>query len=513
MKKTLAALGTLILAVMLVLPAARAGDVPPAHPSPATAITITLVDPVPMLLAGSMVTTNYNALATKGRVISGAAADGVAEVVVRFPASSIGASYTVTLLNDQGQQSNSVPDAGDIAHIGATGFPASQITLTGVNTTAGPMGFLIYRAPADFPRTSGQDANSTSRIVSLMVQPSSGNSTTQTVTLLRPPVVLIHGLWGSSIDWNTFTPFITDPRFAISYANYGQIIGNLITKYTPAYPVFVSISSAPASSLGYSYNAGSVLSQISSYILTFKSGTNPLAIQVAAVQADLVDHSMGGDVTRWLARLGNYASNSTFAQGSVHKVVTISTPHLGSPLATMLLENANTCARNTIATFGSIAFNTATLMGKTTTGGVNDLQGDGFGGGLSAALTTLSKPSPHPLPFGMIDGIAAQSQFDALNSSSNAFLLRLLCGGDPLANNLTGKLWYTIFNQPSDAIVPEASALNNLAGTEAYGVIHDSSAETIGFGPPAELEAAGGVSTYVETLLNTNVTSSIFYHF
>ena len=60
---------------------AQAGGAPPQ---------LTLLDPVPALLSGPMVTTDVNVLATKGRVVQGVAADGVTEMVLRVPANSAG---------------------------------------------------------------------------------------------------------------------------------------------------------------------------------------------------------------------------------------------------------------------------------------------------------------------------------------------------------------------------------------------------------------------------------------
>ena len=63
---------------------------------------LTLLDPVPALLSGPMVTTNVNILATKGRVVQGSSADGASEVVLRVPANAAGEQFTFTVINDQG---------------------------------------------------------------------------------------------------------------------------------------------------------------------------------------------------------------------------------------------------------------------------------------------------------------------------------------------------------------------------------------------------------------------------
>jgi hypothetical protein len=193
-------------------------------------------------------------------------------------------------------------------------------------------------------------------------------------------------------------------------------------------------------------------------------------------------------------------------------MITIGTPHWGSPLAPLLLDNNNECVRGVLATSGSPSFTSVTFKnGATTTGGVNDLQGDGFGGSLSPALQALQNPIPHPLPTALIQGLESQSQLDGLDSSSVAAAIRILCFGDYLAAHLTSKGWPEIFNQESDSIVPALSEVAGLTDfTEVDGVIHSSSAELLGFGPPAELDAAGDIPAAVTNLLNTPVTNAVY---
>jgi len=472
-----------------------------------------LLDPVPSLLSGPAVTTDVNVLATKGRAVQGTGTDGVTELVLRLPATSVGQQFTITVFNDQGQQSQSYTEDGGLGAIGSSNFTASQLTVTAVTTTAGPRAFAIYGSPIDFPRPEGQDENSTERFISIHVT-ANGQTSENSVTLLRPPLVLIHGLWGSPQSWSNFTPLIGDPRFVISKADYSNVIGSQIKTYTPAYPFWAvgSLANAPASSLGFSYNAPSVLSQISGFISSFKTGSNPANVAVAGVQADIVAHSMGGDITRTLPTVKNFYSSNTFALGTVHKVITIATPHWGSPLATMLLANNNECVRGILATDGSPSFTSVTFVnGTRTTGGVADLEGDGFGGSLSAALLRLQNPILHPLPTALIQGIESQSQLDGLDTSSTAAFIRLFCLGDSLAADLTSTGWPTIFNQDSDSIVPALSQVAGLSGgVVVEGVIHSASAEALGFGPPAELDADGGVPNTVIDLLNTPITNSTY---
>lgn len=476
---------------------------------------LTLLDPVPALLSGPMVTTNASVLATKGRAVQGVAADAVAELVLRVPANSVGEQFNFTVINDQGQQSTSSAEDGGLGAIGATAFTLSQLTVSAVSTSKGPMAFAIYGVPVDFPRPEGQDAESTERMITLTVLAvDTGLSSSVPVTILRPPLALIHGLWGSPASWDDFTPLISDTRFSIVRANYSAVIGPQIASYKPSYPSWAvsSLQNAQQNSLGFAYNAPIVGKQLATFINQFKMGANPEAIAVAAVQADIVAHSMGGDITRTFPLFSQFYNNTTFALGYVHKVITIGTPHWGSPLATHLLDNNNQCVRGVLALSGSPSFSSVTFKGGgSTTGGVGDLQGDGFGAGLSPALQKLQNPIPHPLPTALIQGLESQEQLAGLDSSSVAKSIRLLCFTDYLAKHLTSTGWPEVFNQQSDSIVPALSEVAGLSDfTSVNGVIHSASAEQLGFGPPAELDAAGNIPGTVIDLLNTPVTNPVF---
>lgn len=483
--------------------------------SPSSPPQLTLLDPVPSLLSGSAVTTKVNVLASKGRIVEGTAADSASELVLRIRANSVGEQFTITVINDQGQQSTSSIEDGGLGAIGTTSFTASQLTVTAVATTSGPMAFAIYGSPLDFPRPEGQDVNSSERFIRLQVLAlDTGLSSESSVTLLRPPLVLIHGLWASPQSWSDFTPLITDPRWVINMADYSKIIGGQIKSYSPPVPSWAkgSIATSPASALGFAYNAPTVLSQINGFITSFKNGTNPANVAVAGVQADIVAHSMGGDITRTMPKLGKFYSPTTFALGFIHKVITIGTPHWGSPLAAMLLNNNNECVRGVLTQSGSPSFTSVTFQnGTTTTGGVADLRGNGFGGGLSPALQKLQDPIPHPLPTALIQGLESQSQLDGLDTSPVALSIRILCLGDSLAAHLTSNGWPKIFGQDSDSIVPALSEVAGLSDfTVVNGVIHSQSSELLGFGPPAELDSAGGIPDVVINLLNTPVNNGTY---
>jgi len=498
-------------------------------------IVVDLADPVPGLLNGPAITTNTDQVASNGSVVAGVAADGVTEVAVRIQAGKVGDQFTLAILNDQGQQSGLPSEDGALGNLGDTAFSLTQLTVSAVLTSQGPMAFAVYRAPIDFPRASGQDANATTRSVSMQVQlQSTGATTNVPVTILRPPVVLIHGIWDDSGLWNNFSPLFSnsspDPRFSIFLAKYFDTIGPSIQASMPTFSVLNSY--AKENALGFDYNSTKVFGQVQSYISAFKNGVNAAGIQAAAVQVDVVAHSMGGNITRYLALQPGFLSDPTFNQGNVHKVITIDTPHLGTPLAADdnhpigqtrfgLLQSSNTCVRILFAVFGKFAFSSVTMNGGSVNGAVGDLQGDGFGGSLSLALQRLQAGS-HPLPTALIAGVLNSSNLSALTSSLSAKAIRLYCNVsplgvgpmDPLAQALTPTGWPTVFNQPSDAIVPLQSQLNGLSpsqGFQFFGYIHSDGTTKLGFGPPSIThDPYQLVPNLVINLLNTPVNDSVF---
>jgi probable HAF family extracellular repeat protein len=499
-----------------------------------------LFDPVPDLLIGPAVTTDTNLLSSFGTPVGGAAADGVTQVVIKIPAASVNDQVTVTLFNDQSLSGQNIlpNEDGGLGRPGDTSFSGSQTTVTAQSTNTGAMAFAIYRAPVDFARQTSTgfklgvckgvtdtDDHLACRAVSLQIQDvtAGGSPIAVPIAIVRPPVVLVHGLWSTQDEtWGNFSPLSSstgsDPRFHVGFASYSYPVGNLIAASIPSYPAG-TIAKARANSLGFQFNASWVLSQIDLGIRDLKSGKNPLGIPVAAVQADIVGHSMGGDITRTLALQPNFLGDPNYGQGSVHKLITIDTPHLGSPLPTDLLMPENSCVRSLFALRGMPGFNAVNLSsGAVYSGAIGDLSGDGTGATLSPALALLTQPGQHALPTALIAGIATNANYSGLSSlTSIGHDVFNICGDlifhNPLATLLTPTGWPSVFgNQQSDAVVPFSSEVNNLTvptNDQFTGYIHSPGFTRLGFTGPTIVDA-GAVPTRVIQLLNTPVTQPEF---
>jgi len=448
-----------------------------------------LVDPVPDLLDGPNVSSDVMVLGNQalGRVVQAISADGVSTLVIRLIGAPPNEDFSLSLSAD-----------GGLADAGSSNF-GSSLTLQADSSGSA---VLLYRAPIDFARAGGMDGGSTSRVADILFQSPDNNPAVvgdAPIMILRPPVVLVHGLWDSSQAWSGFAPLVGDSRFFLRTVDYNGLVSGI----TASSPAFTSLRLARArqSSLGFAYNAPNVLGQIRQFISEFKT-TN----QAAAIQADVVAHSMGGDISRSLRRLPDYASSDTFSQGPLHKLITIGTPHLGTPLATKLVQATNSCVRNLLALAGNIAFTEVAFSSATYSGGVGDLQGDGFGGALSLALQGVQSATVHAAPTASIAGTMTTANLAGLNCPLGmecaAEVIRDYCSPDPLATALTPTGWPGVFGQSSDAIVPRFSQLDGSYGIEFTGLVHSVGAETLSFAGPTELDQASGIPARVIDLLN-----------
>ena len=281
-------------------------------------------------------------------------------------------------------------------------------------------------------------------------------------------------------------------------------LAGVITAPVPFYQQWV-LAKAKTNALGFAYNAKLVLSNIDLVLSSYRKKYN-----TAASQVDIVAHSMGGVVTRTLENLPGYRAES-YAAGTINKLITIGTPHLGSPIATQIMEDENICPRGIMALMENISLISATVDGSPVNGAMLDLRGDGWGGGLSPVLLEL-KGATH-LPTALIAGEMSSTNLNGLNAwDSPSRAIVAACPGR-LANSMTADGWPTIFGQPSDAIVPRASQLANFNSdvTEIASLIHSQGVAKLGFSGPYELEQAGTVPATVINLLNLSSQAAKFH--
>jgi pimeloyl-ACP methyl ester carboxylesterase len=221
------------------------------------------------------------------REVMGAAADGASEVIIRISG----------LPEDAGQDyvQISLPN-GEV-----DGSLDSNIQiLNGVFEQ-------IYLAPKDFVRKGhAEDLNAAKREVRISIITRSGGVEIehQPFYLFKPPVVLIHGIWGKSSDFNAMLSFLTK-----NYLN-----GNTVLVYSARYP----------NDRHFSQNIGEPARLVSTAINNARwwAAKRPIVVK----KADIVAHSMGGILSELYV-------NSPGYRHDVNRMVTIGTPHCGSELA------------------------------------------------------------------------------------------------------------------------------------------------------------------------------------
>jgi pimeloyl-ACP methyl ester carboxylesterase len=200
--------------------------------------------------------------------------------------------------------------------LGAPGAPpvGATITVNSVLTPQGHKAFAVLRAPLDFVRI-GVPADAAARTRQITVTtsfqagggaPVAGNLQ---LVLERPPVVLCHGLWSNPATWNNFAPLIGNPLWDFQRVDYSN---------NNAGPFAINRF------------------QVRRNATTARDAKKRRGI--ASAQVDWVGHSMGGLLPRSWVRSGFFRRPDNFGMGDLHKLVTLNTPHWGSPMANLLVS-------------------------------------------------------------------------------------------------------------------------------------------------------------------------------
>ena len=256
----------------------------------------------------------------------GVAADGVARLLVRikdmaYPIKNVSVKLSASL------QYNQMSMLGKLCQ--ATTFntyeadKAKDIFVNNVSPDTNTV-WLWYVSPDDFCNEYNTDLeNEALRYVNMDVEvlyvDSSTIQRTVPIEVVRPPLMLAHGLDSDPSCWDKFhhdgSLFKSSPLYA-----YNQV--NAITLYPNA-----SYAANACVLLGLSGNNNANSS--------FRGTINSLREKGIAVnQVDYVCHSMGGCVLRKaIEGYAGYYSDENYKKGYVHKAITINTPHNGSPIA------------------------------------------------------------------------------------------------------------------------------------------------------------------------------------
>lgn len=522
------------------LTAATVGSVslrvtPPGPPSMVDPVTI----PSTPRQSPRTLTAPAELLSEEAREVVGVAADGVARVVLRIPTATAGDAVDITICGDKPEPANcglplsedeygTLTTLDDLQVIATPRRMLSKIISRAVPGSSS-YALAVYRGPADFMRRSPStntaplrenaglklcpadysrgDCQAVTRPVFLRI-----TSTRRPepywleVTIVRPLVALIHGLWGTKKDLRGFSTVIAaDVRFRAKILHYDRFV-TLAYKsrsaINPPYPdqPIVTINhpysaryrDVQENALGVKYAAGVVSSQLARFINEFRTGDNQTSKAVAAIKADIIGHSMGGLVGRAIEQY------PTESPGRVHKLITVGTPHRGSPLAGALLEDSNSCVRNTMASVGrTLSIRDAeVLIG----GVVQHVRG---------AVADLINPDALftvKLPMAMIAGKITRGQAADLPAGNFALLVRSCFGPpSPFAAYLEPVAYERFMGGDHDGIVPLSSASDgDLGRTIVVNALHSPGTRDLGFSGPSLLD-----TTFADEVLKLLLASSL----
>lgn len=261
--------------------------------------------------------------ATCGKAVKGVVADGVNALLLRTASGLAGTACF------------------EIVSSGSASQGTVQTPLTGTSAVSGlNYGFSYFTPPAFF----GDTAESRNVEVEFSFTPNIGNGNTSrlraTLPVLRPPLVLVHGLWSNGGSWSSDFLQNTATRTSVA-ADYRATNASSFTTNNQAVKEAVDRALTLSRKKGY-----------------------------AATQADVAAHSMGGLLTRLFADASDYKRPANLDKGDVHRLITLDTPHLGSSFANLLVSLHNVDAKTATKLEGTVRSLTG---GALTQGAVCDL--------------------------------------------------------------------------------------------------------------------------------------------
>ncbi len=493
--------------------------------------------------------------------VQGVAADGVARIYIKVSKLNPALGATIQKVDislSDGINNNNPAMLGKVQVanvIDAYSTEANNaISLSATDET--PIGdgdfYFWYVAPDNFSNFNSIYNDASERKVTIHVVAHLAGGATDikdiTIKVVRPPLVMVHGLASNSSAFNQFhydtgtsdIPFTISSLFkqkrAINLSPDAPFAVNALQLVSPTCP------------------GCSVVSTTVNRNNTLKGNIDDLRQQgYAANQVDYVCHSMGGSVMRtamtvWASRFygtGSGASSldKSYGKGFVHKAITINTPHEGSPVADFVTEyvpDFSFTANILMSTWYGYAPNGAMPFDfiKPTDPGslpfspweassaVKDLQVNNATGGENLAETTVK----NHLISGDIDLYDAStasflSSIDkyvefidevlaaAIDQTNDPYLIAL-AGANKALRVFTFTEWYSEqkgfpnFLGDGDMIVPRASQLaGNNAVSDHSTIFYNSSLLNANH---LQILDRADVGNRVKDLLNSSVFSDLF---
>lgn len=272
-------------------------------------------------IIGASSPSDIDRLASRGFGVSRIATDGVTPVLIRIPSeSAVTFSIQGADLGDDQNRYGSLLPVADVPLQIQRGSGTEE--LKNVAPRSGPNGekvaMAIYLAPSGYADISNP--------IVIVASTSSGEPLDSVdLTLVPPPVSLVHGIWGGPGDFTELQGDLEARGLIVDAVDYGQDGASFSSLDIRSNRPVGTLDAVIRSRLRASRNAG-----------------------FAVTRVNVVAHSMGGLVTRTreIVLGSDYFRPSTFGGGDIHKLITIDTPHAGSPIAIFTLTTCLDLAMN-----------------------------------------------------------------------------------------------------------------------------------------------------------------------
>ncbi len=243
---------------------------------------------------------------------NGLIADGNSRLILRYKSSEPGTVAFSVSPSISGSRLESFADREEIS------APVST-----VSTSNGYQASAVFIAPEAWPSELIYPKGNFT--ITATFTPSNGDTVTESLslTLQAPPVVLIHGVFGTN-----------EKMFGYAKGSKSGVWHKLADAGLTVASWNYASKKTPSDLIGSNTNG---LANIIADTLNTLNNDG-----IAATRVDLVTHSTGGLLARQYLRndtdTGNKTANS-YGLGTVRRVVTIASPNLGTPIASYLAGN------------------------------------------------------------------------------------------------------------------------------------------------------------------------------
>ena len=376
-------------------------------------IAVDLIDPNPSIVQIDGSLKSDLSYLVKTNLVKGAATDGLSKVVLYADWPNPVKIKITTPGNN-----------GKLSSFSNQNIDTTELTVQPNNGKIA----AIYRAPDGF----GDAPTGAVRTINLDIEDLTNNKITKIeLQLHTPPVVLVHGMWSGPNAWEEggFTKALSGRGFPkIFLADYER----------NNYKTFNSNNIVES---GYGIRA--VAKAVRDGMMYYKK-----QLKIAVSQVDIVGHSLGGLMARSYSQT-SLTGIENYYKGYIHKLITLSTPHRGSPFGPLLWEKRKdkiasimsfaekrigSCHEDFGINSPGLGHLTTTLPFKTfavtadATGQtkghflINSLCLAAFGKTLNAVMSPKLFPCASPLLNDLIVPMSSQRGFDGNNGKEKNFI-------------------------------------------------------------------------------------------